>query len=90
MTVGRGLIAVGLVIFAAWDPWKAMLGAYLFGGATSLQLRLQAMGVDVSPYLMGMVPYLLVIAVLVFATIRLKKKRAGIPSALGSPYVPQI
>jgi simple sugar transport system permease protein len=90
ITAGRGLIAVGLVIFAAWDPWKAVLGAYLFGGATSLQLRLQAFGSNVSPYLLGMVPYLLVIAVLVIATVRLRQKRAGVPSALGLPYVRQI
>jgi general nucleoside transport system permease protein len=90
MTVGRGLVAVGLVIFSAWNPWRAVLGAYLFGGATSLQLRLQAAGSDVSPYLMGMVPYILVITVLTLATIHLKKKRSGIPSALGKPYISQL
>jgi general nucleoside transport system permease protein len=90
IAAGRGLIAVGLVIFAGWDPWKAVLGAYLFGGATSLQLRLQAAGSDVSPYLLGMVPYLLVIVVLIVATIKLKKKQAGVPSALGQPYVRQV
>lgn len=90
ITAGRGMIAVGLVIFSAWNPLMAVLGAYLFGGATSFQLRLQAAGSDVSPYLLGMVPYLLVIVVLVIATIRLRERRAGIPSALGLPYIRQI
>jgi ABC-type uncharacterized transport system permease subunit len=90
MTAGRGLVAVGLVIFSAWDPWKAVIGAYLFGGATSLQLRLQAVGSNVSPYLLGMAPYLLVIVVLVIATTQMRQKRAGIPSALGLPYVRQM
>ena len=43
MTAGRGWIAVALVIFGLWNPWKAALGAYLFGGVEALQLRMQAM-----------------------------------------------
>jgi len=89
ITAGRGWIAVGLVLFALWDPWKAVLGAYLFGGAISLQLRLQAAGSDISPYLLGMVPYLLVIIVLSISTARQKKALIGAPTALGLPYIPQ-
>lgn len=89
ITAGRGWIAVGLVLFALWDPWRAVLGAYLFGGAISLQLRLQAAGSDISPYLLGMVPYFLVILVLSIGTARQKKAPLGAPSALGLPYVPQ-
>lgn len=89
MAAGRGLVAVGLVIFAAWDPWKAALGAVLFGGAASFQLRLQAAGADISQYLLGMMPYILVMVVLVAATIRVSRKRATIPAALGKPYVKQ-
>ena len=44
MTVGRGFVAVSLVIFAAWNPMKAIIGAYLFSGAIALQLYLQAAG----------------------------------------------
>mgnify|MGYP002134209537 CR=1 FL=1 len=33
MTVGRGYVAVALVIFAGWQPWKLAAGAYLFAGA---------------------------------------------------------
>lgn len=90
ITAGRGWIALGLVLFASWDPWKAVLGAYLFGGAISLQLRLQAAGSDVSPYLLGMIPYLLVIIVLSIGTARRRKTPVGAPTALGLPYIPQV
>ncbi|MGH8883672.1 MAG: ABC transporter permease [Egibacteraceae bacterium] len=64
MTVGRGFIAVALVIFAAWNPLKGMAGAYLFGGALALELQLQARGAQISPFFLDAVPYLTVIAVL--------------------------
>ena len=65
LTQGRGFIAVALVIFAMWNPLRAMAGALLFGGAVALQLQLQARGVGVSPFLLDMTPYLLTIVVLV-------------------------
>jgi general nucleoside transport system permease protein len=89
ITAGRGWIAIGLVLFASWNPYRALLGAYIFGGAISLQLRLQAAGLDVSPYLLGMLPYVLVILVLSISTARRKATLAGIPTALGTPYIPQ-
>jgi simple sugar transport system permease protein len=64
MTNGRGFIAVALVIFAMWNPARAMAGALLFGGAVAFQLQLQARGVGISPFLLDMTPYLLTIAVL--------------------------
>ncbi len=90
ITAGRGWIAVGLVLFASWSPFRALLGAYLFGGAISLQLRLQAAGLDVSPYLLGMLPYVLVILVLTISTARRKNMPASVPTALGLPYTPQV
>jgi ABC-type uncharacterized transport system permease subunit len=66
MTAGAGFIAVGLVIFAMWSPVRAILGAVLFGGAVALQLQLQARGANVSPFLLDMIPYLLVLVVLMF------------------------
>jgi ABC-type uncharacterized transport system permease subunit len=89
ITAGRGWIAVGLVLFALWDPVRALIGSYIFGGAISLQLRLQAAGSDISPYLLGMVPYVLVILVLSVSTARQKKTATGAPTALGVPYIPQ-
>lgn len=79
MTVGRGFVAVALVIFAAWDPRKAMGGAYLFAGAIALQLQLQARGVEVSRYLLEAVPYLTVLIVL--AVLSRRRVHAG-PEAL--------
>jgi ABC-type uncharacterized transport system permease subunit len=64
MTAGAGFIAVGLVIFAAWSPIRAISGAVLFGGAVAVQLQLQARGANVSPFLLDMIPYLLVLGVL--------------------------
>jgi general nucleoside transport system permease protein len=66
MTAGRGFIAIALVIFAKWNPLWSLAGALVFGGAEALQLQLQARGIDVSPFLMTMVPYLLTLFVLVF------------------------
>ena len=68
MTVGRGFIAVGLVIFAMWSPLRAMAGALLFGGAMGLQLQLQSVGAPVSPFVLEMFPYLVVIGVLALWT----------------------
>jgi simple sugar transport system permease protein len=64
MTAGRGFIAVALVIFSKWHPLRAIVGAWLFGGAIALQLQMQARGVPVSPFLLDMLPYLLSLAVL--------------------------
>jgi len=87
ITAGRGWIAVALVIFAFWDPIKALGGAYLFGIALALELRLQILGVDISPYFLKMIPYVLTILVLTLVTIR--HNRLGIqvmPAALGNVF----
>ncbi len=88
MTAGRGWIAIALVIFAAWDPIKAMLGSYLFGFIMSLQFRLQATGeVHVSANLLLMLPYLVtLISMVLFSLNENFRKRIGAPSALGVPY----
>jgi len=87
ITAGRGWIAVALVIFAFWDPIKALGGAYLFGIALALELRLQILGIEISPYYLKMLPYVLTIIVLTLATIRYN--RLGIqvmPLALGNVF----
>jgi general nucleoside transport system permease protein len=86
MTAGRGWIAVALVIFATWDPLRAVAGAYLFGGVNALQLHLQAAGTRLPVYLLLMAPYLFTIIVLVFATQETARKRLGAPAALSIPY----
>lgn len=87
MSAGRGWIAVALVIFAVWDPMRALLGAYLFGIINSLSLHLQALGVMVSPYFLQMLPYVFTLVVLVLTTAQTRHRRAGTPAALGTPYI---
>ncbi|MCA1774515.1 MAG: ABC transporter permease [Paracoccaceae bacterium] len=65
MTAGAGWIALAIVVFASWKPERLVLGAYLFGGVTVLQLNLQAAGVAVPVEVLSMSPYLATIAVLV-------------------------
>ncbi|HEY3364875.1 MAG TPA: ABC transporter permease [Symbiobacteriaceae bacterium] len=86
MTAGRGWVAVALVIFATWNPAKAILGAYLFGGVEALTFRLQAMGSTFSVFFLNMTPYLFTIAVLLIATSRARKGRGDLPAALGTAY----
>ena len=87
LTAGRGWIAVALVIFAGWDPVRAAFGAYLFGGVEAGQFRLQAIGVDVSPFFLNMLPYLFTILVLILASRETSRHRFGAPAALGRPYL---
>jgi simple sugar transport system permease protein len=83
MTAGRGFIAIALVIFARWNPLWAVPGALLFGGAEALQLQLQARGIDVSPFLMNMLPYLLTLLVLVVWG---WNRRSAAPASLGRTF----
>jgi len=85
MTAGRGWIAVALVIFALWNPWRALMGAYLFGGIDALGFRLQVLGVQVSPFFLKMLPYLFTVLILVVVVAR-RKGRLATPGALGLPY----
>lgn len=87
LTGGRGWIAIALVIFATWDPLRAVLGALLFGGVNAIQFRLQAAGTTISANLLNMTPYILTVVVLVFITyLETFRKKVGAPAALGRPY----
>ncbi len=85
-TAGRGWIAVALVIFGAWKPGRVLFGALLFGGLIALEPRLQTLGLDVSPILMSMVPYLLTIAVLIVLSIRSRNRPSVAPAAIGLAF----
>ncbi len=85
MTSGRGWIAVALVIFALWNPLRAILGSYLFGGVEALTFRLQTAGVNISTFYLSMLPYILTILVLVLVTIRYAQE-ADAPASLGVAY----
>lgn len=92
MTGGQGWIAVALVIFARWDPWRAALGAWLFGAVRRLPLDLQGLEgtsffQDPSVgFFLDMLPYLFTLAVLVAGSREAVRRRLGAPAALGVPF----
>jgi general nucleoside transport system permease protein len=83
MTAGRGFIAVALVIFSRWHPLRAIVGALLFSGAVAFQLLLQSSGVQVSPFLLDMIPYVLTIVVLIAWG---GNRKQSAPASLGRVY----
>lgn len=94
---GQGWIAVALVIFAHWNPWRAALGGYLFGVLRRFTLDLQGPAVIfglANPFFknnnlvffLQMAPYLLTIIALIWGSSAARKKRIGAPAALGIPY----
>lgn len=88
LTGGRGWIAIALVIFATWDPVRAVVGALLFGGVNAVQFRLQAAGTTIPAAFLNMLPYAFTIIVLVLITWwEAFRKRVGAPAALGLPYM---
>ncbi|MDQ0587933.1 ABC transporter permease [Variovorax paradoxus] len=86
MTGGRGWIAVGLVIFARWSPWKALAGALLFGCIEALIPQLAAAGVQLPQYFVMMTPYAVTLGVMVWVALS-RRGADEEPGALGQPYV---
>lgn len=86
MTAGRGWIALALVVFASWKPWRAFFGAYLFGGITIIQLYAQGMGVEVSAQFLSMLPYIATILVLVIISRDSARARLDAPACLGKNF----
>jgi simple sugar transport system permease protein len=90
MTAGRGWIALALVVFSAWRPWRAFFGAYLFGGITIVQLHSQALGLGIEPQLLAMLPYLATIVVLVLISYDRARARLNAPANLGQTFFASI
>ncbi len=89
MTAGRGWIALALVVFAAWRPWRALAGAYLFGGVTVLQLYAQGSGFVLIPtQFLTMLPYIATIVVLTLISSGSMRSRLAAPACLGKPFRP--
>lgn len=86
MTAGRGWIALAIVVFASWKAWRVLLGAYLFGGVTVLQLNLQAAGIAIPVELLSMSPYLITILVLVIISSDRRRAAANAPASLGRSF----
>jgi len=88
MTAGRGWIALALVVFATWKPWRILAGAYLFGGVTLAQFQAQGMGVDIPSQYLSMLPYLATIVVLAIISRDAAAIRLNAPASLGKPFHP--
>lgn len=89
MTAGRGWIALALVVFATWKPWRVMIGAYLFGSVTLAQFQAQAAGVAVPAQLLAMLPYVATVVVLAIISRDAAMIRLNAPASLGKPYHPE-
>jgi simple sugar transport system permease protein len=85
MTAGAGWIALAIVVFAGWRPWFVLVGAYLFGGVTVLQLNLQAAGAAIPVEYLSMSPYLITILVLVLIS-RRRSGAGAAPADLGKIF----
>jgi general nucleoside transport system permease protein len=88
MSAGRGWIALALVVFATWRPGRVLLGAYLFGGVTMLQLHAQGAGFDVPSQIMSMLPYLATIVVLVLISSDRTRIGLNAPADIGKIFHP--
>jgi simple sugar transport system permease protein len=88
MTSGRGWIALALVVFASWRPWRILAGAYLFGAVTIGQLHAQAWGIGVPSQFMSSLPYLATIIVLVLISRNKRLTLMNTPTSLGKAFVP--
>lgn len=88
MTAGRGWIALALVVFASWRPWRLLLSAYLFGAVSIGQLHAQAFGISVPSQFLSALPYLATILVLVLISRNRRLTMINTPASLGQAFVP--
>lgn len=88
MTAGRGWIALALVVFASWRPWRVLAGAYLFGGVTIGQLHAQALGFGIPSQFLSSLPYLATVVVLVLISRNRRLTIMNTPASLGQSFVP--
>jgi len=85
VTAGRGWIAVALVIFCKWNPYRVMIGAFLFGGLDIIGFRLQKFDFNISQYIIDLLPYVVTIIILIIVSIR-KSHSGSAPASLGVSY----
>ncbi|MFZ1469138.1 MAG: ABC transporter permease [Paracoccaceae bacterium] len=87
ITAGAGWIALAIVVFASWKPWRVLIGAWLFGGISVLQLNLQVAGSAIPVEYLSMAPYLITILVLVIMSAGRKGKASlNAPASLGQNF----
>ncbi|MDI6835588.1 MAG: ABC transporter permease [Rhizobiaceae bacterium] len=88
MTAGRGWIALALVVFASWRPWRVLAGGYLFGAVSIGQLHAQAMGIGIPSQFLSALPYAATIVVLVIISHNRRTTLINTPACLGKAFVP--
>jgi general nucleoside transport system permease protein len=88
MTAGRGWIALALVVFASWRPWRVVAGAYLFGAISILSYAVQTFSLGIPSQFLSMLPYLVTVIALVVISGNRLLMRANTPACLGQPFVP--
>ncbi|WP_315928607.1 ABC transporter permease [Mesorhizobium sp. SP-1A] len=88
MTAGKGWISLALVVFATWRPLRVLIGAWLFGGMTILQLQGQALGLSVPSELLSALPYFATIVVLVIISQNRQILALHFPASLAKPFRP--
>ncbi|MET0747483.1 MAG: ABC transporter permease [Rhizobium sp.] len=88
MSGGRGWIALALVVFASWRPWRILAGGYLFGAVTILQLHAQAFGIGIPSQFLSMLPYAATVVVLIIISQNRRMTLINTPASLGKSFVP--
>ncbi|MCL6708841.1 ABC transporter permease [Pseudomonas sp. R2.Fl] len=88
MSAGRGWIALALVVFASWRPWRLLAGGYLFGAVTIGQLHAQAFGIGIPSQFLSALPYAATIVVLILISHNRRTTLINTPASLGKPFVP--
>ena len=86
MTSGRGWIALALVVFATWKPHRILIGAYIFGGVSIMQMNLQAFGLSIPGQFFNMAPYLATMIVLVLISSNKLRIKMSAPASLTKPF----
>ena len=86
MTAGRGWIALALVVFATWKPNRILIGAYIFGGVSIMQMNLQAFGLSIPGQFFNMAPYLATMLVLVAISSNKLRIKLSAPASLTKPF----
>jgi ABC-type uncharacterized transport system permease subunit len=88
MTAGRGWIALALVVFASWRPYRLLVGGYLFGAVSIGQLHAQAFGIAVPSQFLSALPYVATVVVLIVISQNRRLTQINTPASLGKSFVP--
>lgn len=88
MSAGRGWIALALVVFASWRPWRVLAGGYLFGAVSISQLHAQAFGLGIPSQFLSALPYAATVVVLILISHNRRVTLINTPASLGKPFVP--